>query len=333
MLQEPDVILGIKPQIVDAVLQLAYPFDTHPEGETRILFGVDAEIFQHFGMNHAAAEDLHPTGILADIATLAAADAAVDVHLGARLGEREIGRTEPHLHILSEHFLDKEINGLLQIGERNMLIHIQPFRLMEETVRAGADGLVPVNAAGTNDPDGRFLCFHHPRLHAARMRTQQPVGIAVNIEGILHVPRRMVLGQVEGGKIMPVVFDLGSLRYRKAQPSEDVDDLVANQRDGMMGAQRQHISGQTDIDLMGASGAIRAETAFPVFVGGFCELLELIEDLSERFFLLRGDIPHFIEHPFHDAFRAEEPYTIGLKRVRTVRYDGGYFLSVFLDLP
>jgi len=53
---------------------------------------------------------------------------------------------------------------------------------------AGADGLIPVYAAGADDADGRFLPFHHPGLYATGMRAQQPVGLLVNIKGVLHVP-------------------------------------------------------------------------------------------------------------------------------------------------
>src|SRR5258705_11809633 len=100
-------------------------------------------------------------------------------------------------------------------------------------MRAGADGFVSVHAARTNNPDGRFLFFHYPRLHAAGMRPQEPVRIFMNIKCVLHVPRRMILGQVEGCEIMPVVFNLRAFRNGKSESSEDLYDSILHDANGM----------------------------------------------------------------------------------------------------
>ena len=105
----------------------------------------------------------------------AAADQAADIHLRTGFREWKIRRAETDLHRFAEHFLHKKIKRLLQIGERNIFIHIQSFALVEKTMRPGADGFIPVYAARTNDPYGRFLFFHHPGLHTAGMGAQQPV--------------------------------------------------------------------------------------------------------------------------------------------------------------
>jgi len=237
LLQESDIILGIQAQVIDAVFELANPFNPHPEGKAGILVGVDAEVFQHFRMYHTAAEDLYPTGMFAYAAAAAAADPAVDIHLGAGFREGEIGGAETDFDILPEHLLYKEIERLFQIGEADILIHIQSFRLVKKTMRPCADGLIAVYATGTDDPDRRLLPLHRPCLYIAGMCTQQPIGLLVDIESVLHIPGRMVLRHVEGGKIMPVVFDLGAFRHGKTQSSENMDDLVAYHRDRMVGAQ------------------------------------------------------------------------------------------------
>src|SRR5258708_5574135 len=180
-------------------------------------------------MHHTAAKDLHPAGMFAYITTDAAADAAIDIHLGAWLREWEIRRAKANFHVLPEHFLYKEIKGLFQIGERYVLIHIETFRLVEEAMRPCADRLVAVYPAGADDPDGGLLTLHCPGLYIAGMGTQQPVGVLIDIEGILHIPGRVVLGHVEGGEVMPVVFDLRTFCNGEAQSPEYIDDLVADQ--------------------------------------------------------------------------------------------------------
>src|SRR5258705_11153352 len=94
-------------------------------------------------------------------------------------------------------------------------------------MRAGADGFVSVHAARTNNPDGRFLFFHYPRLNAAGMRAQEPVRIFMNIKCVLHVPCRMIFRQVECCEIMPVVLNLGTFCNGKTEPSEDLYNAVS----------------------------------------------------------------------------------------------------------
>ena len=96
LLQKPHIILGIQAQVVDAVFELADAFDAHAECKAGVFVAVDAKILQHFRMHHAAAQDLHPAGMFADAAAAAAADAAIDVHFRAGLGERKIRRPETH---------------------------------------------------------------------------------------------------------------------------------------------------------------------------------------------------------------------------------------------
>ncbi len=164
-------------------------------------------------MHHAASEDLDPAALFTYITSRAAADQAADIHLGTGFGKWKIRRTETDFHRLAKHFLYEKIKGLLQIGERNVFVHIQSFTLVEKTMRPRADGFIAVYATGTDDPDRRLLRFHHPGLHAAGMGAQEPVRIPMYIKCILHIPRGMVFRQVERREIMPVVFDLRPLRY------------------------------------------------------------------------------------------------------------------------
>src|SRR5580704_4691354 len=109
-----------------------------------------------------------------------------------------------------------------------MFVYIQTFTLRKKTMRAGADGFVSVHAARTNNPDGWFLFFHYPRLNTACMRAQEPVRIFMNIKCVLHIPRRMIFGQVERCEIMPVIFYFRAFRHRKSEPPEDLNNSILN---------------------------------------------------------------------------------------------------------
>src|SRR5581483_7095538 len=87
LFQEPDVVLVKKSDIVDIILEHRDPFHTHAESETCPLLRVHLAVLQNVRMDHPAAHDLHPTRLLADAASLALAEDAGDVDLGAGLGE------------------------------------------------------------------------------------------------------------------------------------------------------------------------------------------------------------------------------------------------------
>ena len=52
------------------------------------------------------------------------ADAATHVHLGRRLGEREVVRTEPRPAILAEHLLAEIIERAFEVAERDRRAHV-----------------------------------------------------------------------------------------------------------------------------------------------------------------------------------------------------------------
>src|ERR1700722_18679401 len=95
--QEPRVVVEEEPQIGQIVADHRHPLDAHPEREPGPLFRVDVAGLEDDGVNHPAAEDLDPPGVLADVAPFAcpvrlAAVRARDVDLGPRLDERKVAR-------------------------------------------------------------------------------------------------------------------------------------------------------------------------------------------------------------------------------------------------
>ena len=64
--EEPGVVLGEEAQVVDLVLEVGDALYTHAECESRVFLAVDAAGFEHSGVYHAAAENLDPSGVLAE---------------------------------------------------------------------------------------------------------------------------------------------------------------------------------------------------------------------------------------------------------------------------
>ena len=88
--EEPYVVLAEEAEVLHLVLEVCDTLDTHTECVARVYLAVDAAKLKHVGVNHTATKNLYPAGVLAEWASLAAADVAADVHLGTWLGEWEV---------------------------------------------------------------------------------------------------------------------------------------------------------------------------------------------------------------------------------------------------
>src|SRR5882757_7672338 len=94
MLQPAQIGVVEGAQVGDAVFQHRRTLDPHAEGEALVAGGIDAAGLQHLRMDHAAAEDLEPVAVIAQL-QLAALARTADIDLGRGLGEREEAGTEP----------------------------------------------------------------------------------------------------------------------------------------------------------------------------------------------------------------------------------------------
>ena len=72
-------------------------------------------------------------------------------------------------------------------------------------------------------------------------RSDAPLGVAPrrHPEGVLHVGRRVVRREAELGEVVLLELDLGSVVHGEAEAHEDVDDLVAHDRDGVRVTERR----------------------------------------------------------------------------------------------
>ena len=171
--------------------------------------------------------------MLAEAAAFAAADVARDVHFGTGLGERKVARAQPNLGVGPEKLAGKGEKHLFEVGERDIFVDVKTLELMEKAVCTGRDSLVAIHSPGTNHADRRLLPFHDSALVVRRMRTQNYVfrhliGVGLDEKGVLHVACGMVGGEVQFGKYVQVVVDLGPFGQRKAHALENIDDLIAH---------------------------------------------------------------------------------------------------------
>ena len=117
LLQETDIVLEVEADVIGAVLEHGHTLNAEAESETAVFGAVDAAVFQHVGIHHAAAENLDPAGVLAEIAACAAADVAGDVHFCGWFREREVRGTQTNADLIAEHTLREVEQSLLHIGK------------------------------------------------------------------------------------------------------------------------------------------------------------------------------------------------------------------------
>ena len=162
--EETDVVLEVEADVVGGVFEHGHALNAEAEGEAAVFFAVDAAVVEHIGIDHAAAENLDPAGVLAEVAAGAAADVAGDVHLGRGFGEGEVGGAQADAHVGAEHPLGEVEERLLHVGERDFLCHVETLHLVEDAVCAGGDGLVAEHTARTDDADRGLLVLHRAHL-------------------------------------------------------------------------------------------------------------------------------------------------------------------------
>ena len=96
--EEIQSVFGEEADVGDAALEEDEPLDADAPRVAGVLFGIDTTAFEHFGMDHASAEDLEPSGFLAEVASGATAGETGDVDLEAGLDEGEVGGAKASLH-------------------------------------------------------------------------------------------------------------------------------------------------------------------------------------------------------------------------------------------
>src|SRR6185503_11417193 len=136
----------------------------HAERPAGVLLAVDAGRVEHRGMYHAGAEDFDPPRALARRAPDAAADAALHVHLGRGLGEREVGRAEASAR-RAEEALREDVERGLEVDEADAFVDAEPFDLLERRRMRGVEWILAIDLAGNEHANGRRVFLERPHLH------------------------------------------------------------------------------------------------------------------------------------------------------------------------
>src|SRR5688572_20972642 len=109
LLEKANVGVVKNPDVGNTVALQRHAGGAHAERPAGVLLAVHARGFEHSRMNHPGTEDLGPAGALADGATSALAELALDVHLGGGFRKREIAGAEARARRAEERSEERRV--------------------------------------------------------------------------------------------------------------------------------------------------------------------------------------------------------------------------------
>ena len=150
------------------------------------------------------------------------------------------------------------LHEIEQVGDGDVAIDHHAFDLIEGVLVGGVHALVAEDAAGRDHAQRRPQPLHAAHLHRRSVGAQQVA--AIQPEGVLHVARRVVGGNVEGVEVVIFGFHLGAVEHREAQREEQLFELALDARDGVQMAAARAGRGQREIEPFGVQAG--AESRF-----------------------------------------------------------------------
>jgi hypothetical protein len=93
----------------------------------------------------------------------------------------------------------------------------------------------------------------------------------------------VVIGEVEGGEIVPVVFDFGAFGHGETDAGEDAQHLLAHQRERVASAQRVGYGGQGVVEIGVGRGVVGGgfEVGLLLVEAGLGQLLKGVKLLPD----------------------------------------------------
>ena len=169
---------------------------------------------------------------------------------------------------------------------------------MEYRGVGGVQGVGAVDPPWGNDADGGLPLFHGPHLHPAGLGPQK--NILRDVKGVLGVPGRVILGEVQGLKVVVVGFHLGAVHHIEAHAQKDLLHLVQHQGDGVTVAGGRGGTRHGDVNGLGPQLLLQEGSLKGLGPGGEFPLHrfpDLVGQLADDRTLLGGKPPH----PFQDG--------------------------------
>ena len=156
---------------------------------------------------------------------------------------------------------DKLFQHPFEVGHRDVFINCKPFDLMKHR-RVGLIIIRAVNAARANHPHRGAGFFHGADLNRAGMRAKHmrrtvvPVG-PVHIKRVHFSAGRMMPGDVQGVKIIPIGINSRPFGHGKTHIGKDCSDFFHDLRYWMNAALTSAPRRQSDIQPFSAQPRVK----------------------------------------------------------------------------
>ncbi len=234
-----------KTNVVDAPPQKREPIEPHPESKSSILFCIDSRIEEDARVHHARPHHFDPssTQFLRHVLAIHAR-----IHFYTRFHERKETRAKTHLHVSSfEKLCVKPVERPLEMSHGNIFSHNETFELEKFCFVRHVGRLIAKDFSWHDYAIGRLNALFHLRFHVSDLDggclgAQNHSRLIFNKEGVLHVARRMILGDVEGVEVVFLALKEGSFFKRKSHLCENTVCLANERRYGMDVATRHRES-------------------------------------------------------------------------------------------
>ena len=246
--QEADVVVVEQAHVRNAPGEHGRTLDAHAEREARVALRVDAAVAQHVGVDHAAAQQLEPSAVLADAAAGAVADDAGELELERRLGEGEVVGAPLQRRVRTEERSREEFEGALEIAHRDPLVDAESLDLVEHR-HVGRVVIAPIRLARNDHPLRRTASQHAADLHRRRVGPEQPP--VIDVERVLGIASRVAGRLIDQREVVPVVFDLGPVDGLEAEQAEDPPDLPSGEGHRAEAAAAQRWRRTCEIERLG----------------------------------------------------------------------------------
>ena len=109
----------------------------------------------------------------------------------------------------------------------------------------GGVGITAIYGSGSDYPDRRCMFEHGPDLHRRGMGSEQDV--VVYKKSILHVPGRVILGEIQCFEVVIVQFNLRTLGNLETKTGKDLGYFFSNEGNRMLAPCRTATSRESDI--------------------------------------------------------------------------------------
>jgi len=288
LVEETQVVFKKQTDVGDAVLSHSEAFHAETEGPAGVFFAVNSDGIKNIGVNHAAATHLYPI-------FFAGAVGPEQIDLGTGLGEGKKARAKSPLRIGTEEGVNELVDGGLHIHHRDIFIDDERFELVKHIHMRCVNGVGAVDAAGGDDTNGGLFAFHNANLNCGGLTSQKST--IVDVEIVERVSCGMLLRDIQGGEIVPLVFDFWAISDIKAHSAKDFQQLVYGFGDDVRFADSDGYARQSDVDKLLLIFAMRfGEVIFELLECGGDIIFYFVCDLSCLGSLLRREEAYLSEH-------------------------------------